>query len=333
MRGVGLLVLLTGCGLYFGSSGSHGSDGGTRADGRWPDALVADATIVPPDAPPVLVCDAPPADGPQQAIVFDSDRANLNRDVYLIHPDGSGLQRLTTDTGIDREPTASPDGRIVVFSSNRGGTFQLYAMCLASLQVVQLTTMTKGAEEPSFSHDGKLIAFRSDTSIYTVHPDGTARTFVIDSGLSSFNSYFWPHFSADDRELMFDRNNEIDAVHLDGTGFRYVVSNYTQVMKSPSPSPDGISVAYDTGCPDHSIWLTPATTQTDPCGGRRLTPADGRTAQRAAWGPGGVIAFEHVDTSSGLSQIALISDTPGSVAQDIAPDPSSNRDPAWLPGP
>jgi TolB protein len=50
------------------------------------------------------------------------------RDICLVNPDGSGLIQLTGGQGQNFHPSFSPDGRMIVFSSNRGGRHQLYVM-------------------------------------------------------------------------------------------------------------------------------------------------------------------------------------------------------------
>jgi eukaryotic-like serine/threonine-protein kinase len=52
-------------------------------------------------------------------LVYDSD-ASGNHDVWVVAPDGSGARQLTFDQNTDSAPAASPDGRYVVFYSNRG---------------------------------------------------------------------------------------------------------------------------------------------------------------------------------------------------------------------
>ena len=43
-----------------------------------------------------------------------------NYDIFTIRPDGSGLQRLTTDPGNDAHSTWSPDGQWIAFVSGQG---------------------------------------------------------------------------------------------------------------------------------------------------------------------------------------------------------------------
>src|SRR5260221_10287387 len=42
-------------------------------------------------------------------IAFDSDREDLRRQIYVMHPDGTNATRLLTDTSIEKEPFFSPD--------------------------------------------------------------------------------------------------------------------------------------------------------------------------------------------------------------------------------
>ncbi len=52
------------------------------------------------------------------------------KDICLIRPDGQGLRQLTRDQGTNRDPDFSPDGRKIVFSSDRNGRSQLFVMDL-----------------------------------------------------------------------------------------------------------------------------------------------------------------------------------------------------------
>ena len=42
-----------------------------------------------------------------------------NLELYLINQDGSGLERITFNTGFDSFPMFSPDGKKLVFGTNR----------------------------------------------------------------------------------------------------------------------------------------------------------------------------------------------------------------------
>ncbi|MFQ5656636.1 MAG: Tol-Pal system beta propeller repeat protein TolB [Candidatus Methylomirabilales bacterium] len=60
-------------------------------------------------------------------IAYVSSRAGEGFQIYLMNPDGSGAQQMTT-VGSNEDPAWSPDGRHIVFTSNRGGKKDLYIM-------------------------------------------------------------------------------------------------------------------------------------------------------------------------------------------------------------
>lgn len=62
-----------------------------------------------------------------EKIAFMSNRGGGAFQIYLMNPDGSGLQQLTT-IGSNEDPAWSPDGRHLVFTSNRGGKKDIYVM-------------------------------------------------------------------------------------------------------------------------------------------------------------------------------------------------------------
>ena len=258
---------------------------------------------------------------------------NFNRDLYLIRPDGTQLTRLTDHDAIDKEPYISPDGRRLSFTSDRDGSLQIYVMKLSDRSIEQVTHRPEGASQSAFSADGELIAFNSGASVYTVKPDGSDETLIA-SGLDSFNAYFSPRFLGED-ELVFDRRNEIKAVKLDGSAQRYIVDNWTTSIESPSVSPSGNEIAYATHCgvgtevQGFSIWTTPATTNTPPCGGRRLTPVGDRLdSNRPAWGPSNTIAYQRIN-SANVSGIALIGRAAGSVPCMLTSPDDDSRNPSW----
>ena len=69
---------------------------------------------------------APSPDGTMVAFMsYDRDK---NWEVYVINIDGTGLTRLTENPGRDGIPTWSPDGKMVVFASERDGVWGIWAV-------------------------------------------------------------------------------------------------------------------------------------------------------------------------------------------------------------
>ncbi|HTS47682.1 MAG TPA: hypothetical protein VMH05_07045 [Bryobacteraceae bacterium] len=124
------------------------------------------------------------------SIVFTSDRAG-SADLYRVKPNGSGLERLTTDPAYDDQAAFSPDSKQLVFvSTRRGGTSDLWIMDLATRSAKALTSGPGGDFRPAWSPDGKWIAFSSSrgnampfahgrwerlqlADVYIVRPDGS----------------------------------------------------------------------------------------------------------------------------------------------------------------
>jgi hypothetical protein len=69
------------------------------------------------------------------------------------------VKRLTDGNSTDRDPIWSPDGRWILFSSDRGGAFQIYALELDSLELRQVTHRYGGAFWPTPDPKGRWLFF------------------------------------------------------------------------------------------------------------------------------------------------------------------------------
>jgi TolB protein len=72
------------------------------------------------------------------------------------------LRRLTRSSGIDTEPNFSPDGKSIIFTSDRGGSPQIYRMPVrgsASRVAERLTFEGSYNVSPQYRHDGKSFTF------------------------------------------------------------------------------------------------------------------------------------------------------------------------------
>ena len=106
----------------------------------------------------------------------------LNGDLYTTMTDYATTKRLTTTPEEEAQPNISPDGRTIVYSSERNGTWSIFAMKLQNKSDKQFTYATDIKEEtlisgkdpatlPKFSPDGKKIAYlanRTEIRIYDV---------------------------------------------------------------------------------------------------------------------------------------------------------------------
>jgi Tol biopolymer transport system component len=76
--------------------------------------------------------------------------------LYLVHPDGTAMRQLTSDSAIDRMPRWSPDGNWVACFSNRSGRLELWKIRPDGSDLQQLTE--GGAGYLAWAPDGSRIA-------------------------------------------------------------------------------------------------------------------------------------------------------------------------------
>jgi Tol biopolymer transport system component/imidazolonepropionase-like amidohydrolase len=89
--------------------------------------------------------------------------------IWTMHPDGTGLKQITKGHGDDREPKISPDGKTIVFASDRAfkGSYDIWTVDIASGELKQITSSELDEFEPNWSPDGSSVVFVSGTGIAT----------------------------------------------------------------------------------------------------------------------------------------------------------------------
>ncbi len=72
-------------------------------------------------------------------------------DIYTMNPDGTGLRKLTEGDDNNEEPCWSPDGRYIVFSSNRDEKYHLFIMNYNGFNQRRITFIDGEERNPSWS--------------------------------------------------------------------------------------------------------------------------------------------------------------------------------------
>jgi WD40 repeat protein len=85
-------------------------------------------------------------------------RSGTQEDIFVARTDGSQFRRLTDDSFRDRGPSWSPDGRTIVFYSDRGGNYELWSIRPDGSGLEQLTRLAGSVNFPVWAPDGSRIA-------------------------------------------------------------------------------------------------------------------------------------------------------------------------------
>lgn len=86
-------------------------------------------------------------------IAFTRSVSGLGNEVFTMNFDGTNQQNMTNHTADDREPTWSPDGTEIAFTSNRDGETEIFKMSssLPPTSPTQLTNNTAGDALPDWN--------------------------------------------------------------------------------------------------------------------------------------------------------------------------------------
>ena len=128
-------------------------------------------------------------DGINGAPVFSPDGKSLamtlstspgNPDVYVMDLGSRQLRRITTSDAIDTEPDWSPDGQSLYFSSDRGGTLQIYKVSAKGGEPQRVTFDGSYNGDPQVSPDGRSLAMvhRVEGNLYIAVMDLASGTLL-----------------------------------------------------------------------------------------------------------------------------------------------------------
>jgi TolB protein len=263
---------------------------------------ITKGAAVPPAPAPL-----PPS--PRRSIAFESNRKNHAFQIYVMSPDGSGEAALTGPPRESFDPAWSPDGKRLVFESDREtfGRSQLYLMDAdGKNQRLLLGRVTSANDRfPKWSPTGSKIAFEHTVNgrseIYLVNPDGTGlKPLDVGPGQNSD-----PAWSPNGKRLTFtsDRGGtkHIYVVDVTGKGLRRL-TNASAPDRTPAWSPDGRLIVFerDFSSTNAKLFLMNA----DGTAQRRLTDIT-EEEFHPAWSPDGTrIVFS--ESHGGASQIAIV---------------------------
>lgn len=208
-------------------------------------------------------CPAVPERGPSGEYVWP---IYSSFDIFVADLEGNMSSQLTDVPGYDAEPTVSPKGDKIVFTSTRNGDLDLYTMDIDGSNVHQVTDELGYDGGAFFSPDGSKLLFRAsrptakedvelyksllakdlvqptNMELYVCDVDGSNIKKITDLG----NANWAPFFHPSGEKIIFSSNHNsrrgfpfnLFLINPDGSGLEQVT--YDEAFDSfPMFSPDG----------------------------------------------------------------------------------------------
>src|SRR3990172_4026087 len=157
----------------------------------------------------------------------------VDAEVCLAHVDTLEDSCLTDDSDDDEAPVLSPDGRQILFISDRGESRAIYSV---NSDGTNLTRLVDGfSDYAAFNRDGTRIVYvRIDEGdyreIHTMNPDGSADVRLTFDRQTGFRREDHPRFSPDGSKIVFTVRSEFDGdiwiMNADGSEQTQLTSGY-----------------------------------------------------------------------------------------------------------
>ena len=180
--------------------------------------------------------------------IFSHDGSSIlvqaKSDLLLLGPDGSTIANLTKGVGTNTSARWSPDGRWVIFTSDRDGQKDIYRIRPDGSDSINLTnTIADDEDNPVYSPDGERIIYYRCTKkrkecvnghLVTAHADGRSQRIFARDGWEAW-------WSPDSRWIAYIdiRGKGIWVQSPDGDDRRKLVDG-----KPISWTPDGSAIFY-----------------------------------------------------------------------------------------
>ena len=197
-------------------------------------------------------------DATEFALNADEDAAAVvvQGELFLVKlPDGGKATRLTDSPAFDHAPSFNPDGKSLLFLSDRSGHEDIYLLeaddpehteftKAHKFKVKRLTDTPEAELGPTFSPKGDKIAFLRSGKLWTMKPDGTDQKALV--GENQVFDYDW---SPDGKMIVYGRMDgsfasELFIVPSDGSAAPKNITRYATYNGDVSWSKTGNKIGF-----------------------------------------------------------------------------------------
>ncbi|BCM94248.1 protein TolB [Abditibacteriota bacterium] len=255
--------------------------------------------------------------------------------IYVMNGDGTGQVRLTQNSGLERSPSWSKDGKRLLFSYSPDKSLagaEIYSIKSDGTGLTRLTNNSVEDNSPSFSPDGQYIAWSQATgstssAVFTAKSDGSDAQKLSATGEFART----PSFDPQGRVVLSSKNvavsgskarYQIVRLNRDGSG-RTQLSNTTSNLYSPTVSPDGNTLLYvDDASSDFQLYTSPVASFVP-----QLLSFSNAGDSDPSWTPDGRILFSSLRDGNAEIYVAKLD---GSAPTRLTSNPTTDRLPVAI---
>lgn len=185
-------------------------------------------------------------------ILLIEEVSDIETDFYLIHPDGSNMQKLATvrQDSDALQPVWGSKGEYIYYRDLTGGNWEIFQLNALTGEMIQLTATEQDEEYPVCSPHAKYLAFNREESdhidliVYSLSDDSETN---LTKGIESVSGK--PSWAPNGKSLVYRAAEEgvddydLYRINPDITGHKQLTFNEA-VTSSPVWSPGGNEIMY-----------------------------------------------------------------------------------------
>ena len=165
-------------------------------------------------------------------------------EIFLMRSDGSGIVPISNHRDRDSFPSWSPDGKQILFASNRDGNYEIYIMDMNGQNQIRLTDNPANDHDPVMSGNGDIV--------FISNRDGRNHLYIMDGNgknvrrLTNSNAIETsPSISHSGEKIVFTSNGDDGNYLIISDLSGNTLAAIPGVFMNPSFSPDDQQIAVD----------------------------------------------------------------------------------------